>query len=718
LALLAAATLISCYVFVAPGYPVTADAWPHLSRTKIVYEALREGHSPFWSFMFYSGYPALRFYSPLFYFAGGVLALATRGDILLASRVLLVSLQVLSVCAMFLLLRRRTRDIQAASLGSLVYVFVPWRAYHLGGYANYPQAMIYLWLPLMFLFIDRLMARPNRRAALMLGLIIALSLLSHVIYAAAAVAFLCIVLLLGFPQSTPRRAARVPVALLVVSALAALALSAFFLVPFLVEYRSHAFLQPSLLVAAPDPRAALGFLSRLQGRHGGYLGLSVLALLLLAIATVGFGARRRYALSVTLGLVISLLYVFILPRLGAVGSALALNLPTERFLVFFLLFAAVLIGLAWPIWRARVKLLRKLSLPAFVVLVVLVALDCTGGNLLYYNSPKQEFLAARPGAYLLIADEDHSRILDLTVLRDKVDDFMRTASYPAMGFVFGDLPTPLGPPYHQFAPRSMLYCYSWINAAAADLGDTTTRVVAARTRKALALMGVSHVLMYPKSLQCPPPADSSCPRLLMKDGLRWDDRFVRPGERPYLAFGATGFGMVWASNRIRPVPAERVVQQRTLRIAGDWQELLDSLSLNDTFAELSYIPVTARDGLDSLPGCAELKVAATSIRNHDVTVRLTASCECFLRLAVSYYPELRVTVDGNPVEFRETKDHFIYLRCPQGAHTVRVTAPLTPIRRWTLLVSAMAAVLVILGLILPERARPRPDQTVLPSSTA
>src|SRR5512138_1087547 len=88
--LLAAGTAASCYVFLTPGQPVTVDAWPHLSRLKMVYEALRDGHSPFWSFMLYSGYPEFRFYSPLFYFAGGALALATRGDLLLALRILLV----------------------------------------------------------------------------------------------------------------------------------------------------------------------------------------------------------------------------------------------------------------------------------------------------------------------------------------------------------------------------------------------------------------------------------------------------------------------------------------------------------------------------------------------------------------------------------------------------------------------------------------------------
>jgi len=713
--LLAAATIISCYVFVTPGHPLTVDAWPHLSRTKIVYDALSDGHSPFWSFMFYSGYPALRFYGPLLYFAGGVLAFLTRGDILPALRILLVVLQVLSVCAMFLLLRRRSGDTEAAALGSLVYVFVPWRQYHLGGYANYPQAMLYLWLPLMFLSLDRLKARPNRRDALMLGLVVALSLLTHVVYAAAAVVFLCLALLLGYPRSDPDREANHRSQFtatrgrsIVLAALTALALSAFFLVPFLAESRSHAFPPHAISYAAPDLRAVLGIRPVPESHQGGYFGLSVLALLLLAVVTVGLGVRRRYALSLTLCLGISLSYVFVPPLLGRFGSSLALNLPSDRFLLFFLFFAAVLIGAAWPVWKARVRILRRTSLLAFVALVLLIALDCIGANLLRYYHPKHRFLFARSDIYPAIAAGEHGKLLDLSSLGTNVDDYMRTESYPAMGYMFGNLPTPLGPVYRQFAPRSMLYCYPWINAVAADLGDTTTRVVAARTRNALALMGVSHVLMYPKSLRYLPPGDTLYPRLLMKDGLRWDDRFVVPGERPYLVFGASGFGMVLASNRIRPVSAERVVQQRTMRIAGDWQEVLDSVSVDDSLNGLSCIPVTSRDRPDSLPGQPRLELVATSVRNQDVTIRLTASCDCFLRLAVSYYPELRVTVDGNVVQFRETKDHFIYLCCPEGTHTVSVTAPLTPIRRWSLAFSGLVAILVAVGLILPERRRRQP----------
>jgi hypothetical protein len=65
-------------------------------------------------------------------------------------------------------------------------------------------------------------------------------------------------------------------------------------------------------------------------------------------------------------------------------------------------------------------------------------------------------------------------------------------------------------------------------------------------------------------------------------------------------------------------------------------------------------------------------------------------------------------MDGKAVQFRETKDHFIYLRCPEGEHVVRVTAPLTTVRRWTFAVSALAAVLLVLGLVLPVRRRGQP----------
>ncbi len=699
--LLAAGTLVSCYVFVAPGQPVTVDAWPHLSRIKIVYESFRAGHATFWSFMFYSGYPAFGFYSPLFYAVGGALALATRGDALLALRILLVSLQVLSAAAMFLFIRRRTGDVQAASLGSLVYVYVPWRAHHLGGHANYPQALIYLGLPLMFLIVDRLIARPDRRTALALGVVVSLGLLSHVVYAATAVAFLCIVLLLGFPWSVPGGLTSGAVRKLMLAALAVLLLSAFLLVPFLAEYRSHAFPQPLGPVPGSSPLSFLGFMPRPRGAPGGYLGISVLCLLLTAIATTAARSRGRYAQSVTLSLSLSFLFAFVIPKFGATGAMLALKLPPERSLVFFLFFAAVLIGLLWPVWKVRVKPLARFSLPAFVLLVEIIGLDCTKWNLLNYNFPKEQFLGARPMVYPVIAAQDHAKMLDVASPTDQIDNPARTSSFAAAGYLFGGLPSPAGS-YSQFASRSMLYCHPWINAVAVDLGDTTTRFIAARTRKALALMGVSHVLMSPRVLGGSTAEDSLQPRLLKKEGIHWDTRFVKPGARPYLAFGATGAGLVLASNRIRPVPAEHVIPAASLCIADDWQALLDSVSLDDGINVISYIPVTMRDRPDSLPGYSRLGVASTSIRNQDVTARVTASSECFLRVALSYHPELRVTIDGNAVQFGETKDHFIYLRCPKGTHVVGVTAPLTTIRLWTLAVSALAALLLVLGLALPQ----------------
>jgi hypothetical protein len=717
LILLAAGTLLSCYVFVAPGHPLTVDAWPHLSRTKMVYEALRDGHSPFWSFMFYSGYPALRFYSPLFYFLGGTIALATHGDILLALRILLVALQTLSVAAMFLFLRRRTGDVQAAALGSLVYVLVPWRARHLGGIANYPEALTYLWLPLMFLVLDQLLTRPDRRAGLMLGLVIALSVLSHVVYAAASVAFAGIVVLHDgrrgkgegkgkgldssstFSSTSTFRStddARRTTAALALSAVTALALSAGFLVPFLAEFPSHYFPQPLLAVPGPTLHGILGFTHGSGGFSGGYLGVSVLSMLLAAVVMTGFVARRRYDISLMFGLALSLLFVFVLPRLGATGARLSMNLLPERFLTFFLFFAAVLVGSAWPVWKAKVGFFRRRSMLAFMALAGVIAVDCASQNLQNYNFPENRFLAARPRIYAFIASQDHSKILDLNLPRNRIDEYTRTEICPGIGFIYGDLPTPLGPFYHQFAPRSMLYVYPWINTVAADIADTTSRVINPRTLRALALMGVSHVLMNPTMV-----LGSKLPVISFQSPVASQPEAGNSKlETSYLVSGPTGAGMALASSRTRPFPVERIVPSGTLCIADDWSTLLDSLSVDDNRRQIAFIPVTSRQAPESLPGSPVLDAVAATIRNQDVTVRLDASCECFVRLAVSYYPELRMTLDGKPTRFAETKDHFIYLRCPSGSHSILVSAPLTPLRWWLLGVSGVAVVLLVVGLAL------------------
>ena len=724
LTLLGLAALVSCWPFVAPGHPFTFDVWPHLARQKIIYEALRDGFSPVWSFMFYSGYPHLRFYSPLFYVLGGLLTLATGGNILLGLRILLVIIQLMSAAAMYWYLGRRTSDARAAALGSIVYLLVPWRFRHMVTLANYPQILFYLLLPLLFLVLDRLMkARPQRRNVLLFGLLLALAVVSHVVYAAFAAALLLIALITGYAppareatqaggsELAHREGTRTApstrglgwkLALeLVLAGLVAVGLSSFFLVPFLAEYRTHAFPQFPIHSPPPDLLVTLGLTSKVGGYTGGYLGLSIIALLAAAIYSLRYQppADRRRELPAMINLIICLLLVFIVPLLGSAGAALLMGLLPERFLLFFMFFAAALIAGAYRFGGSRVAFLRKQATLVFAILVAIVAIDCVPTHLrVHYFNPK-EFLAYKPEVYREIRAQNPAKILDLNVLRDQIDDPARTEGYPAMGFIFGNLPTPLGPFYHQFASRAMLYGYPWINQITVDLADTATREVAPNTSKALALLGVSHLILEPKLVTYQEPGGPKYDALLTKEGVAWDSRFVKPQQKPQLVFGATGAGLALASNVVRPLAAERYTAAGTFYIADDWRRLLDTLKIERN--RINFIAAAQDQPAESLPGLPDLTIGATRIRNQDVTLEVTVDRDCFVRLAVSYYPELEVMLDGRNTGFHETKDHFIWLRCPAGTHRVGIVAPLTPLRRWMLGLSGLALLVCLAAWVLP-----------------
>jgi hypothetical protein len=707
--ILVAAVLVSSYPYIAPGHPSSVDVWPHLSRQKIVYDALKQGFSPFYSFMFYSGYPHLRFYSPLFYFLGGSLTFLAGGDILLALKILLLMLHLFSAAAIYWYLKRRTGDTWSAALGALVYVLIPWRVRHIANLANYPQAPIYVLLPLMLLALDQLVEKPTRRIALILGFLATLAILSHVVYALFALAFLPAVFLLGHDRSAFNRSSRKS---LLLAALMALLLSAFFLVPFLAEYGNHVYPKLVTAVPPPDPLVALGLRSRLGGFVGGYLGLSIVALLLLALVTLFFAPvrGRKSPVPMVVGLAGSLILAFVVPLLGRHGFFLNAGLLPERFLLFFVFFAAALVASAHSLLQSRLARRQTELAVAFCLLAGIVSLDCLRTHVGVKFAKKEDILAGYGQVYDWIGAESHSKVLDVCLPLDAIDDPARVCTYPAMGFIYGGLPTPLGIHYHQFAPRSMAYVYPWINAVAADLADPATPGLSPQSLRALALLGVSHVIMIPRLHGAEPGQP------LIKPGLDWDTRLMQEPDPLRLVYGATGSHLVLASNRLQPFPAEQLVLDRSFYVSDDWRPVLDSLRIDQPCHRVNFIPVTASPCPDSLPDLPKIEVFYEQIRNQSVSLELGTSSDCFLRLSLSYYPELRVRLDGHAVEFHETKDHFIYLNCPAGGHRIEVRAPLTPLRRAMLAVSALALLFFLAGMVLPQKVSTKPAFGSRPSS--
>jgi hypothetical protein len=716
------AAVVTGYVFIAPGHPITVDVWPHFGRTEIVAQAIRNGVSPFWSFMYYCGFPHLRFYSPLFYFLTGLVNWVCGGQFLLGARIVLFLLHLLSAWAMFAYLRYRQQESSSAALGALVYLLIPWRTHYVAGIGNYPLSLLYLVLPLSFMTLEQLLQHPTLKKGLLLGLLLALTVLSHVVYGVFTFLFLAVLLLFR-----PRQSRTVPgdiavqavspygtvpifatgglLRALALALLVCMALSAFFVFPFLLEYRSHVYPSPVLNLPAPDLGVLLGFNKEAHGYSGTYLGLSGVVLLLIAVGRLLLkpGAERRRQRPMLIGLALALFLTFVAPYMVR-GSALQnASVSFERFLFYYMFFVALLVPSAYEWLRDRLARWRIKPAFVFLGLVVILAIDCLPGALHTTYFRREQFLGVREQIYRIIQSQPHSRVLDVHDPLDRMDEQARTCGYPPATYLFGGLPTPLGLPYHQFAPRAMLYAYPWVNEIARDLGDSLVRTVGANTLKACALLGISHIIVQPKILGTEEHGGERYQTILVKSGLPWNDQQLSGQSAKPLTFARAPGDLVLASNRLHPMPAEHAVTNRTLDVADDWKAVLDSVQVDFATNRMSFIPVPAGHPAESLPGQPEVKVIAGEQRNDRVRVSVDATTVCFLRLAVSYYPELRVELDNRPVQFQETKDHFVLLRCPAGNHGIQVTAPLSPLRRLLLLFSGLATLLLIAALGLGPR---------------
>jgi hypothetical protein len=705
--LLAAA--LSCHLFVMRGHPSSVDVWPHLARMDVVYHAVKEGFSPFYTFMFYSGFPVLRFYSPLFSFLGGALALLTGGNLLLALRVLLVLLHLLSALVMhvYLLTRGRGEDKTKTepgygpALGAIVYLIIPWRTAYLAGSANYPEALVYVLMPLVFLAMEYVLkersddqdTKGGMPANLLLGLWVGLLFLAHLVYA------IFTLLLLAVYWATAgglRQGARQWRAL-GTAVPAGIGVSAFFLIPFAVEQASHRFPITHLNLSVPDFLVLLGFKARAGGYGGVYLGLSVLLMLIAACGAVAFRQRFRFQIPALVGLAVSVALTFAPALLGERQYLITTGLPPERFLLFVVFFISLLVPSAYEL--ARGALSRRGVMPGavFAVMAVVAMFDCLLSTRHFSYANRSLFMSVREEVYPIVRSESHARFLDLDMPQSKVDDPGRTSRLPAVGVIYGGLPTPLGLPYHQYAPRSMLHVYPWVSYVAGEIADTSRAVIADDMRKALALMGVSNFATLPTVVNV-----NGESFLTLKRSMDWDDRFVKAERRPPLAIGTTHQGLVLAANRVAPMVPDTLVADRSFIVTRNWRHLLDTLQLDEQTHSLNFIPALAGTNPESLPGQPTLSVDSTKIRHPDVVTGFRASTDCFLRVAISYYPELEFRLDGKPVPFFETADHFTYIRCPAGSHVLRVTARLGSLRLITLLLS-LVSVPTVLVLVLWRR---------------
>jgi len=739
LALVVIAGIISGITFLLSGIPTHGDTWPHIVRVQVTYEAFRQGHLPNWSFFFYNGYPLLRFYSPLFYYLGAIIAFLTGGDPFQATKVLLFLLHIGTGVAFYLFARNRLRSPAAAFIASFAYLFSFVHMFYIQWLSRYPIELCLVLMPLSLWLLDRLLARPGLGRAVMLGIVLALLPLAHVLH---AVFFAPFVLLWFFAapsaavgdssfvirhSSFARR-----LVWFLGACLLALLLSAFFLVPFLVEGMRYRMPEPFVPLPTPSLLTMFGLSRVLNGYSGGYIGLSVLVLVVLGAIRL---AREHRLLRHPgfWGFLIAVLFAFNsrLPLLGRLP--LVSNLTPDRFLFFALLFAALLAGYGYqalagkPAQDSKVKghksklfgfvscvLSFDFTAPRWLWLPVLAVLFLDLGPRLITNvyQPVDVFLGSREYIYGKLAGRTDGRLLDVTP-----EGWWRYGRFPASGYLFARTPAVLGPPYHQFAPRSMLYAYAWVEDLAREFLDSTDQDLSRQARCELRLLDARYIITLPARQG----REQGVTWVFLKRGLTWDDTLVRRySDRPEgdsaqdsglapLGLGTyPGASPVIVSSRVlrRPTADFTQVPIQNFYVASDWRGLVGEMELDPETGTARRLFTIGLD--DSLPGIEAPSCRVSAIRqdHEQVDFALEVSRDCYARLAWSYYPELQVTDNGAAASTWETADQFLLVRLNAGRHAIVIRPTNTPLRRSFGLLSAISLVIAV-GLLAGTRIRRR-----------
>ncbi len=94
------------------------------------------------------------------------------------------------------------------------------------------------------------------------------------------------------------------------------------------------------------------------------------------------------------------------------------------------------------------------------------------------------------------------------------------------------------------------------------------------------------------------------------------------------------------------------------------------------------------------------QVLSHRVFNQQVQMKVAVSARCYVRLAYAYFPYLRVTVDGVPVQPMETAGRFMALPLEAGEHDIVIEARLSPLRKSLV---ALSGVLLVGALVLVFR---------------
>lgn len=677
---LAVSSLAAVRCYFAPGdLSWAGDAPQHISYVDITTEMLVDLRLPIWTNWYGAGSPFLQFYGFLYFLVTGALNLLIR-DVDLAGKLVLGLAHAASGLGVYAFVRVITRSRRAAFLAGLAYVLCFWHLQQVIVMGRHPVGLLYALLPWPYVFFERSLAeRAWQRTAVTGGLCHAALVFTHPGYGLYATGFLASYALLRSLERQNRgdmfRGAAVVVVGLLVSAPHTLPMH-------LERATTKLSLGWSLAsVDGPTLPHLLGWSNykirviplppELQHWNGGYLGLTIVLIAIAGIGLTVLSRRRTWPRFAALSACTTL--ACLLPFVSSTRLfqhvPLIPNLSGQRYLVFTVFFLSVSVGVgarylsASPFGAAATR--------RFTLLVGLLLLDLGPTTFQqpyrpplpepdpYPESARGELKGHRNFLTLRTRNPYNAMVMSQLGLRTP------TARAPHPGDLLAQtyFVEPLEESFSLTLPEKLEEVdWNQLSRFVTGFRMLNVRNVHLHGAHEAVLEWNSPVLVSPRTVVLPEPgrlsqeAIASEQQRLEIEALQDD-----PGNRDWVS---RFLSLIWILDR-STVDVDRASVPGIVLASGE------------------------ADDLGTQPAC---QVFEHKVWNDRVRIRALVTEACYARLAYAYFPYLRVTVDGHPVEPMVTAGRYVALRLSPGEHVIELQATLSPLRKglWLAFVVALA----------------------------
>jgi len=380
---------------IGPGY-IHADGITHAFKVWYLRKAWLNGSFyPLWCPYWYSGYPFLEFYGPLFYVFAALLSLGS--DWMFGSKLALYLACIMSPMAMYGLIYVITEDKLAGIVGGVAYTLTYYKFPLLTKYGHLASSLVLIFLPLLFLFFELAIRKEKQVYAILAGFCWAGVFLSHqgAGYMVSFLVFFYLISSCAIKFNSKNISLLVRICL--ISTAVALGLSSFFIIPYFVDgiqantriFDSHWLGYPISL-----PLILTRDFVNIYQPFPVYIGNSILVLAFAAI----FLRRTRATIMYTALLLFSFFLVIgsELPFYTAIPFIVSLEFP-YRFLILVSFVASVLSGIAissikniqkpFSGYLMKLKSNPRLQKRIIVILMVIIIIDLWPGTLVSKNRP-------------------------------------------------------------------------------------------------------------------------------------------------------------------------------------------------------------------------------------------------------------------------------------------------------------------------------------------